>query len=236
VGLLYHSVDLLLVLLFLFHLSFLYCSITFIHSIISYLLTATLHRYLWPLIHYHKFLAKCIKKLKRHGFTDFLDPNASTVISFLRYEICAVSNHLAACSKFDSDQWLSALKHFEGWNDTSVEAQEVVRVLVAKQKLRSFMESRDVQSSPLLRKAMESVVANSVVGSPHEEVEQRDSLSSAGMVHGQNMGYDGGKAYRPGGKQNWKPNPVDPAAFHGYAVPYDQVSHFERMEMFTCFW
>lgn len=120
-------------------------------------------RYLWPLIHYHKFLAKCIKKLKRNGFTDFLDPQAPTVIAFLRYEICAISNHLASCSRFSSDQWLHCLQYFEGWNDTSLEAQEVVREFVGRQKLRGFAEARDVQSSPLLRKVLDTVVANSYV-------------------------------------------------------------------------
>lgn len=40
-------------------------------------------RYLWPLIHYHKFLAKCIKKLKRYG-VDYSDRSA--LPCFLRAE------------------------------------------------------------------------------------------------------------------------------------------------------
>jgi hypothetical protein len=121
-------------------------------------------RYLWPLIHYHKFLAKCVKKLKRHGFSDFLDPNASSVVAFLRCEICAVSNHLAACSKFNSDQWLEALEHFSGWNDLSLEAHELVQALVSRQLNvasghESFTNTNITRlSSPLLRKVQESFV------------------------------------------------------------------------------
>lgn len=121
-------------------------------------------RYLWPLIHYHKFLAKCVKKLKRHGFSDFLDPNASPVVAFLRCEICAVSNHLAACSKFNSDQWLEALEHFSGWNDLSLEAHELVQALVSRQLHAASCYDSSTNttvtrlSSPLLRKVQESIV------------------------------------------------------------------------------
>jgi len=115
-------------------------------------------RYLWPLIHYHKFLAKCVKKLKRHGFSDFLDPNASPVAAFLRCEICAVSNHLAACSKFNSEQWLEALEHFSGWNDLSLEAHELVQALVSRQFHASTNTKITRLSSPLLRKVQESFV------------------------------------------------------------------------------
>lgn len=40
-------------------------------------------RFLWPLIHYHKFLAKCIKKLKRFG-VEYSDKN--DLPTFLRAE------------------------------------------------------------------------------------------------------------------------------------------------------
>ena len=61
-------------------------------------------RYLWPLIHYHKFLAKCIKKLKRNNVD--VKTSLSPVSAFLREEVCAVSDHLAATSKFTSDEWM----------------------------------------------------------------------------------------------------------------------------------
>lgn len=61
-------------------------------------------RYLWPLIHYHKFLAKCIKKLKRNHVD--VKKSYSPVAAFLREEVCAVSDHLAAASKFTSEEWM----------------------------------------------------------------------------------------------------------------------------------
>lgn len=62
-------------------------------------------RYLWPLIHYHKFLAKCIKKLKRNNID--VKTSMNPVPAFLREEVCAVSDHLAAASKFTSDDWMN---------------------------------------------------------------------------------------------------------------------------------
>jgi hypothetical protein len=62
-------------------------------------------RYLWPLIHYHKFLAKCIKKLKRNNID--VKTSMNPVPAFLREEVCAVSDHLAAASKFTSEDWMN---------------------------------------------------------------------------------------------------------------------------------
>jgi hypothetical protein len=69
-------------------------------------------RYLWPLIHYHKFLAKCIKKLRRNGV--YVKNSVSPVSVFLRKEVNAVSNHLAAVSHFDSDEWMDRLQQCTG--------------------------------------------------------------------------------------------------------------------------
>lgn len=103
-------------------------------------------RYLWPLIHYHKFLAKCIKKLKRNGVD--VKHSVSPVAVFLREEVCAVSDHLASLSLFDSDEWMECLTHFRGWQDPALE--ETYRNAVAKLKLRPLNEPGDVDS-PLLR-------------------------------------------------------------------------------------
>jgi hypothetical protein len=106
------------------------------------------YRYLWPLIHYHKFLAKCIKKLKRNGVD--VKTSVSPVAVFLREEVCAVSDHLASVSLFDSDEWMECLHHFKGWTESDGEAQKHSRELVANIKLRPLYEPGDVDS-PLLR-------------------------------------------------------------------------------------
>lgn len=67
-------------------------------------------RYLWPLIHYHKFLAKCIKKLKRNNID--VKNSMNPVPAFLREEVCAVSDHLAAASKFTSEEWMNVRNTF----------------------------------------------------------------------------------------------------------------------------
>ena len=69
---------------------------------------------------------------------------------FLREEVCAVSDHLAAVSLFDSDEWMSCLQKFNGWTDSEEKAEAKTRELVSKQKLRSLTEPGDVDS-PLLR-------------------------------------------------------------------------------------
>uniref|UniRef100_A0A7S3PAP7 Uncharacterized protein n=1 Tax=Amphora coffeiformis TaxID=265554 RepID=A0A7S3PAP7_9STRA len=102
-------------------------------------------RYLWPLIHYHKFLAKCIKKLKRNGVD--VKHAVSPVAVFLREEVCAVSDHLAECSRFDSDEWMSCLKLFNGW--TEIGAEDGLRERVRLLKLRSLHEPGDVESKLL---------------------------------------------------------------------------------------
>lgn len=103
-------------------------------------------RYLWPLIHYHKFLAKCIKKLKRNGVD--VKVSISPVSVFLREEVCAISDHLAAVSLFSSERWMECLTEFEGWTDPTSETR--LRKLIQGLKLRPLDEPGDVDS-PLLR-------------------------------------------------------------------------------------
>ncbi len=105
-------------------------------------------RYLWPLIHYHKFLAKCIKKLKRNGVD--VKTSVSPVAVFLREEVCAVSDHLASVSLFTSEEWMDCLVHFNGWTDHSPVAEKRLRNLISKLSLRPLDEPGDVDS-PLLR-------------------------------------------------------------------------------------
>jgi hypothetical protein len=103
---------------------------------------------LWPLIHYHKFLAKCIKKLKRNSVD--VKTSVSPVAVFLREEVCAVSDHLANVSLFDSDEWMACLDHFDGWTESSEIAKKKSREMVSTLKLRPLLEPGDVDS-PLLR-------------------------------------------------------------------------------------
>lgn len=117
-------------------------------AIIAYFLYRHSFRYLWPLIHYHKFLAKCIKKLKRNGVD--VKTSVSPVSAFLRTEVCAVSDHLARCSYFTSEEWTGSLQFFEGWIDSTPEAEEALRSLILEQQLRSHGDPADTDS-PLLR-------------------------------------------------------------------------------------
>lgn len=64
--------------------------------------------------------------------------------------MCAVSDHLASISLFDSDRWMECLEHFTGWTDTSPDSEKTLRSLVSQLKLRPLSEPGDVDS-PLLR-------------------------------------------------------------------------------------
>ncbi|KAL7570459.1 hypothetical protein ACA910_004245 [Epithemia clementina (nom. ined.)] len=114
-------------------------------------------RYLWPFIHYHKFLAKCIKKLKRNGAD--VKHSVSPVAVFLREEVCAVSDHLAAVSLFGSEEWMNCLQHFHGWTDES--AEDDLRAHIQRLKLRPLHEPGDVDS-PLLRSQIDRHFLNAM--------------------------------------------------------------------------
>lgn len=104
-------------------------------------------RYLWPLIHYHKFLAKCIKKLKRNNVD--VKTSLSPVAAFLREEVCAVSDHLAAASKFTSEYWGAALPHFHGWTAQDEKSQLMLKEICQRLPMRSLAEPLDVDSALL---------------------------------------------------------------------------------------
>lgn len=106
-------------------------------------------RYLWPLIHYHKFIARCIKKLKRNGVD--VKTSYSPVSVFLRNEVCSVSDHLGMVSKFSAEEWLKVLFHFDGWTNVNSNCEiEKLRSVISQLELKGLSEHSDVQS-PLLR-------------------------------------------------------------------------------------
>lgn len=150
-------------------------------------------RYLWPLIHYHKFLAKCIKKLKRNGVD--VKMSVSPVAAFLREEVCAVSDHLAAVSLFDSEEWMSCLQHFSGWTDTTPASETSLRALVGKLYLRPLAEHGDIES-PLLRsqideqflRAMASARSQMEVGSEQDRY-KHNSKSNVPRPPHRSMGH-----------------------------------------------
>ena len=74
----------------------------------------------------------------------------SPVSVFLREEVCAVSDHLAAVSLFQSEQWMDCLQHFFGWTESTKAAEEKSRKLISQLKLRPVQEHGDIDS-PLLR-------------------------------------------------------------------------------------
>lgn len=106
-------------------------------------------RYLWPLIHYHKFCTRCIKRLKRHDIDVLTNP--SKVAQVLRQDICMVSDHLSAVSKFDSDEWREVLPDFCGWVDMSDEGKQKLEELFETIPVRSLSGRQDDGNSPILR-------------------------------------------------------------------------------------
>jgi len=125
-------------------------------------------RYLWPLIHYHKFLAKCIKKLKRNLID--VKQSVSPVAVFLREEVCAVSDHLASVSMFGSEEWMKCLELFSGWIVMTDEAEAAYRHFISELKLRPIQEPGDVES-PLLRSQIDENFLRSMAA-------QRDQMKA----------------------------------------------------------
>jgi hypothetical protein len=106
--------------------------------------------YLWKLIHYHKFLKKCIKKLKKNHYRNENgdggsggiiclnndNNSSSSVYNFLCEEVYAVSDHLAIVSLYDSDTWMDCLDHFDGWtNESSVQVLKRTRQILRNLEL-----------------------------------------------------------------------------------------------------
>ncbi len=92
-------------------------------------------------------MAKCIKKLKRNNVD--VKTSLSPVSAFLREEVCAVSDHLAATSKFSSEEWMEGLPHFYGWTAQDEESQNRLKDIVQTLPMRSLVEPADVDSSLL---------------------------------------------------------------------------------------
>lgn len=136
-------------------------------------------RYLWPMIHYHKFLAKCIKKLKRHGVD--VKHCVTPVCVFLRDEVCAVSDHLASVSLFSSEEWMDCLEHFSGWAVMTDEAEIAYRKFVAQLPLRSIDEPGDV-NSPLLRSQIDENFLRTMIAQREQLRESNVSTTQPSSV------------------------------------------------------
>lgn len=172
------------------------------------------NRYLWPLIHYHKFLARCIKKLKRNGVD--VKTSVSPVAVFLREEVCAVSDHLAGVSLFDSDEWMAVLQLFSGWADSDEKAEARLRELVAKQKLRPLDEPGDVDS-PLLRSQIDEQFLRAMASS-------RAQMAGTGLQQEGRKSKEGSNSSNKGGSRQ----SIDAApsmAPHGHPPAYPRAAH-----------
>jgi len=95
--------------------------------------------YLWPMINYHKLLARYIKKLK--GTSN----NNATLLSLLQNEIFDISRQLAKASEFTAAQWIEKLAFFDGWVSTYANDEEYLRQAVSELHVKSF--SNDTLSS-----------------------------------------------------------------------------------------
>lgn len=156
----------------------------------------TSYRYLWPLIHYHKFIAKCIKKLKRNGVD--VKSSTSTVSAFLRQEVCHVSDHLAYVSKYDSEEWTEALRNFNGWADHDAATQETVRNLVLAQRmLSSSNNNADGMNSSLLQSQLDEAVLKAM-----EAVKEEAAKAAASEKYDYGKGCGGGSGASTQGVQS----------------------------------
>lgn len=121
------------------------------------------YRYLWPLIYYHKFLAKCVKKLKRNQVD--VKTSLNPVSAFLREEVCAVSDHLASVSRFDSDTWMNALPHFQGWTHAEMDEEQepLLRLIIKQLPLKNIKKSKECVDGPNYRKVIDESFSKAMV-------------------------------------------------------------------------
>jgi hypothetical protein len=78
------------------------------------------------------------------------------VSAFLREEVCAVSDHLASVSKFDSDDWMDALPKFHGWIETNSENEKILKKIILVLPMKKLCESKEELDSPIFRNLIES--------------------------------------------------------------------------------
>jgi hypothetical protein len=88
-----------------------------------------------------------------------------------------VSDHLAFVSKYDSEEWTSALRCFDGWTDHTPDVEESVRTLVLQHKLQGVNEMSDLESS-LLRSQISDAMLRATT-SEKEKVAAQDAHSQA---------------------------------------------------------
>lgn len=201
-------------------------------------------RYLWPLIHYHKFLAKCIKKLKRNQVDVKTSPHR--VSAFLREEVCAVSDHLASVSKFDSDDWMDALPNFHGWIDNDSENEKNLKDIVHILPMKKLGESKEDIDSPLFRNLIATSFDKAMVnnreqmssGADYQPSELKENKQFAFQHKTRKMdcshsSFKGSRPPRHAGKASTKPpkasrknNPARPYRLPG-GVPNGMVQQMD---------
>lgn len=125
-------------------------------------------------------MAKCIKKLKRNGVD--VKTSTSDVSLFLREEVCNVSDHLAFMSKYDSEQWTSALSHFDGWTDHKSNVEETLRIIVASQQLAGLAETADFHST-LLRSQIDDKILKAMQAAKDDAGKDKYDYKDAPQQH-----------------------------------------------------
>ena len=70
-------------------------------------------------------------------------------------------------SKYDSEEWTSALSHFDGWTDHDPSVEETLRTLVSSQRLAGVAETADFQSS-LLRSQIDDTILKAMQAAKDE--------------------------------------------------------------------
>ena len=172
-------------------------------------------RYLWPLIHYHKFLAKCVKKLKRNGVD--VKSAVTPVAIFLRQEVCAVSEHLAKVSLYGSEEWMSMLQHFDGWSDNN--KAEEIRSYIATLKLRPINEPGDVDS-PLLRSQIDKQLLKAMATARAQLLQEQQDANAANKQRNKPPVHPNGKSphgmHVPGSQNNSRKSKSSRNGSHGH--------------------
>ena len=107
-------------------------------------------------------------------------------------------------SKYDSEEWTSALSHFVGWTDHDPNVEETLRTLVASQQLAGVAETADVQSS-LLRSQIDDTILKAMQAAKDEA--GRDAYDYKDVPTQQESGMVAGGAADSGGGSSSQQHP-----------------------------
>lgn len=136
--------------------------------------------YLWPMIYYHKFVARYLKRYT-------LTLRNQALLSFVNDELCAVSDQITIASLFTAADWNKTLPSFHTW----VDARDKEYLFRGMSKLNSRSVARDNSNENknntqhhLLRHSVDKCTSKSIFTAQGSQIEV---ITKANVTYNENM-------------------------------------------------